>query len=97
MAKQAQIYLYGKIESVAKLGALIRQKRKQSGVRQADAAALAGVGTRFLSDLERGKETAEIGKVLRVMSRLGLEVWVTPRGQPLNPGKRSTTSTPEEQ
>jgi hypothetical protein len=35
---------------------------------------------RFLSELERGKETAEIGKVLRVLERLGLELVVVPRG-----------------
>ncbi len=70
---------YGKIESPAELGALVRRRRKDAGVRQADAAALAGVGTRFLSELERGKETAEVGKVLQVLSRLGLELRVVPR------------------
>lgn len=65
---------------MAELGQLIRRKRKEVGVLQADAAGLAGVGTRFLSEIERGKETAELGKVLQVLERLGLEVWVLPRG-----------------
>ncbi|MFH1924268.1 MAG: helix-turn-helix domain-containing protein [Planctomycetota bacterium] len=71
---------YGKIASVKQLGALIRSQRKKAGVLQADAADLTGVGTRFLSELERGKESAEVGKVLSVIHRLGLEVWVLPRG-----------------
>lgn len=71
---------YGKIVTVAQLGQLIREKRKNAGALQADAASLAGVGARFLSDLERGKETAQVGKVLRVLHRLGLELWVVPRG-----------------
>lgn len=71
---------YGKIDSVRQLGALVRQRRADSGVRQAEAAGLAGVGARFLSELERGKETAEVGKVLQVLERLGLELWIVPRG-----------------
>jgi len=71
---------YGKIDSVAQLGRLVRRRRKESGVRQTDAAALAGVGVRFLSELERGKESAEVGRVLQVLERLGLEVLVVPRG-----------------
>ena len=72
---------HGKIRSVKELGALVRQRRKDAGVLQADAAALAGVGARFLSELERGKETAEVGKVLQVLDRLGLELLVVPRGR----------------
>ena len=40
-----------------------------------------GVGVRFVSELENGKPTLEIEKVLRVLSRLGLEVTITPRGR----------------
>ena len=71
---------YGKISSSSHLGALVLRRRREAEVLQADAAALAGVGTRFLSELERGKETAEVGKVLQVLGRLGLEVWIIPRG-----------------
>lgn len=71
---------YGKTITTAQLGAIIRFHRKTAGVRQADAAALAGVGTRLLSEIERGKATAEVGKVLQILDRLGLEVWVVPRG-----------------
>lgn len=77
---------YGKIFSIAQLGAIVRHRRKEAGVHQADAAGLCGVGTRFLSEIERGKETAEVGKVLQVLERLGLELWVIPRGTPTEPG-----------
>jgi len=71
------------------LGRAIRAKRRAIGLRQADLAALAGVGERFLSELENGKATAEVGRVLRVLQRVGLEVWIAPRGErwePVGPG-----------
>jgi len=71
---------YGKVGSATELGALVRKRRLEQRVRQTDAAALIGVGPRFLSELERGKETVQLGKVLQVLDRLGLVVWVAPRG-----------------
>jgi y4mF family transcriptional regulator len=71
---------YGTVDDSASLGRLLRQRRKADRLTQAEAAALCGVGTRFLSELERGKATAELGKVLRVVSGLGLELAVAPRG-----------------
>lgn len=71
---------YGKIRTSQDLGRLIRLRRRESGIAQADAAALSGVGPRYLSELERGKESAELGKALLVLQRLGLDVWVLPRG-----------------
>lgn len=70
-----------RVTTVAELGQLIRGTRKSSGARLVDAAAFAGVGIRFLHELERGKQTAEIGKAFKVLERLGLEVWIVPRGQ----------------
>ncbi len=72
---------YGKISSANQLGALVRRRRREAGAGQAQAAGLAGVGIRFLSELERGKETAELGRTIRVMQRLGLELWIVPRGK----------------
>ena len=71
---------YGKIGSVAELGLLARRRRKESGLTQTDAAGLLGVGPRFLGELERGKPTLEIGKVLQALARLGLEIEVVRRG-----------------
>jgi len=67
------------IRGTSELGALLRAHRKSKGLSQVDAAALAGVGQRFLSELERGKATAEVGLVFKVLERFGLEVVVTPR------------------
>ena len=70
----------GNIRSVADIGAAIRAKRKAVGMRQEQLAALVGVGPRFLSEVENGKESAAIGKVLQVLLRLGLDVSIKPRG-----------------
>ncbi len=72
----------GRVKSSADLGRLVRDKRRKDGLTQVDAAALCGIGTRFLSDLENGKPTIELGKVLQVMQGLGLELWIEPRGWP---------------
>lgn len=70
----------GTISTTEDIGNAIRAKRKRDGLTQADAAALCGVGTRFLGELERGKETARIGKVLQILHGLGLALQIAPRG-----------------
>lgn len=70
---------YGKISTSEELGRIIRFKRKEIGVRQEVAAGMSGVGTKFLSQLENGKETAELGKTLQVLRKMGLEVYIFPR------------------
>jgi HTH-type transcriptional regulator/antitoxin HipB len=62
------------ISDSKQLGKAIRDQRKAVGLTQLDAAGLCGVGERFLSELERGKTTAELGKVLQVITRLGLRL-----------------------
>ncbi len=66
---------------VRALGKVIRQHRKFMGLTQKDAAGLCGVGERFLSELERGKESASLGKAFQVIKRLGLRVILTTRHQ----------------
>ena len=75
---------YGKVRNVGDIGGAIRAKRTAIGMRQEQLAALAGVGPRFLSEIENGKESAEVGKVLHVLRRLGLEVSIRPRGGDAN-------------
>jgi HTH-type transcriptional regulator/antitoxin HipB len=67
------------VRSVAEIGALVRAYRTRRGLDQATTAGLAGVGVRFLGELERGKPTLRIALVLQVLERLGLEVWIAPR------------------
>jgi transcriptional regulator with XRE-family HTH domain len=48
--------------------------RKESGVRQDDAAGSAGVSHVFLRELEHGKETVQFGRVLQVLDELGIQM-----------------------
>jgi len=68
------------IRSPADLGAIVRAARREADTDQAEAAALTGVGVRFFGDVERGKPGVRLGLVLQVLRRLGLEVWIAPRG-----------------
>lgn len=61
------------------VGAAIRQSRKAMGLRQDELAAAAGVGVRFLVELERGKPTVQLDRVLAVLAAVGLELTVIPR------------------
>ena len=70
---------YGKVTTADDVGRIIRAKRKEIGVRQDMAAGMSGVGTKFLSQLENGKETAELGKALYVLKKLGLNIYIYPR------------------
>jgi HTH-type transcriptional regulator/antitoxin HipB len=62
------------LSSTAELGQLVRKIRKEQGLTQLDVAGLAGLSNRFVIDLERGKETLQIQKVLDVLGLLGLEL-----------------------
>jgi len=56
------------------IGLKIREMRKHQGLRQDQLAGAAGVGLRFLIELEAGKETAQLGKTLAVLNALGCKV-----------------------
>lgn len=62
------------LRDVAELGKAIRDERKKRGLTQQKFADLAGVGRRFLSELESGKPTLEIGKVLKVTAAAGIQL-----------------------
>ncbi|WP_305044943.1 hypothetical protein [Geoalkalibacter sp.] len=79
--ENARNHPYGQVVTAADIGRLIRHKRRVVGTHQETAAGLAGVGTKFLSQLENGKETAELGKVLQVLKAMGLEIYIFPRSQ----------------
>ena len=70
-----------KISDVKELGILVRQRRKKAGLTLKDAAGMAGVGIRFLSELERGKPTLQIGMAIQVIQLFGLELHVRLRGE----------------
>lgn len=56
------------------IGDAVRRSRKAQGVTQEDLALTSGTGLRFISDLERGKPTCQLGKVLTVLHTLGIKV-----------------------
>ncbi len=63
--------------SPTELGSLIKKRRRQLKLKQPDLALASGTGVRFISDLENGKETCQIGLSLKVLSTLGLRLSVT--------------------
>lgn len=67
------------VRSTADIGAIIRSRRRELGYTQAEFANRVGVGTTYLSNLENGKETAEIGKALHILMMLGLDLFVEAR------------------
>ena len=62
------------------LGAAVQGLRQSSGLTQGELAARAGVSRKWISEMENGKATAEVGLVCRVLECLGahLEVVVSP-------------------
>ena len=68
-----------KIRSVEELGEAIRTRRKELHYTQAFLAESTGFSVSFISDVERGKATAEIGKTLQLLMILGLDLSVERR------------------
>lgn len=62
------------IHSPKTLGLLIRATRKTQHVRMDDLAGSAGVGPVFVREVERGKETVQLGRVLNLLAELGIEL-----------------------
>lgn len=69
-----------KIKDSKTLGAAIRARRKELGYTQADLSEFTGFSISFISDLERGKKTAEIGKTLILIQLLGMDIKIEKRG-----------------
>lgn len=72
-------YKFGQIKSAGELGQSIRAFRKYHRLTLERVSGLSGVSMRFLSELERGKESAHLGKTLEVLSKLGLDIIIKPR------------------
>ena len=58
------------------IGQLIKETRQSQGLTQEQLAGLAGTGRRFIIDLEAGKETCHLGKTLKILAMLGLELTI---------------------
>jgi y4mF family transcriptional regulator len=64
------------------LAQFVKDKRKTVGLTQTELAEKAGVGLRFLRELEQGKETLRLDKVNQVLQLFGHEIGPTPMKRP---------------
>lgn len=69
------------VRNTRDMGSLIAAERRRQGLTQAELAGLSGVGVTFLSQLENGKPTAEVGKALDVVATLGIDLIAQRRGE----------------
>jgi transcriptional regulator with XRE-family HTH domain len=60
------------ITSAQQLGMLIRAARKDQRARIDDVAGAVGVGPVFVREVERGKETVQLGRTLKLLAELGI-------------------------
>ena len=65
-----------KLRDISAIGAKIRSIRKAQGISQETLAGLAGTGQRYISEIERGKETARIREMLKVLEALGTGLYI---------------------
>jgi len=62
------------IKNTEQIGAVVRERRKYLKVTQKELAMTCGCGFRFIIDLEKGKATCHVGKILQVLQALGLQI-----------------------
>src|ERR1043165_6582386 len=60
------------------IGETVQRTRKAMGVTQKDLALTSGTGLRFIIELEKGKPTCQLGKVLAVINTLGIDITLKP-------------------
>ena len=69
-----------KIYDSMMFGQALKQRRKEKKYTQSDISDLTGFSVSFISDLENGKPTAEIGKAIYLANVLGLDIEIKSRG-----------------
>ena len=69
-----------KIYDSEMFGQVLKQRRKEMKYNQSDISDLTGFSISFISDLENGKPTAEIGKAIYLANVLGLDIDIMSRG-----------------
>lgn len=67
------------VRDAGSLGARIRERRQELRLTQGELADVSSVTLRFISELERGKETAQYAGIQRVLASLGLDLYLEPR------------------
>ena len=69
-----------KIRNAIELGDAIRKRRKELNYTQAYISSVTGFSVSFISDLENGKSTTELGKSIYLANMLGLDLIIEERG-----------------
>lgn len=67
------------ITDASSFGKALKQRRKELGYTQVFLSEFSGFSVSFISDLENGKSTAELGKAIYLANLLGLDCTLTPR------------------
>ena len=68
-----------KANDTSTLGKAINDRRRELGLKQKDVADATGFSVSFISDLENGKPTAELGKSIHIINMLGMDLNVDTR------------------
>ncbi|MBO4845325.1 MAG: helix-turn-helix transcriptional regulator [Lachnospiraceae bacterium] len=68
------------INNAADFGKALKKRRKELGYTQRYISEFTGFSISFISDLENGKSTAELGKAIYLTNMLGLDITVNARG-----------------
>lgn len=68
-----------RVVNTAMLGEMIRKQRKDKGLTQKQLTELTGLSSSFISDVENGKATVELGKVIQIINVLGLNMDINVR------------------
>ena len=67
------------VRTAADLGRVVQAQRSALGLRQIDLAGIGNTGNRLIVDIEKGKPTVQLQKVLDLLDLLGLEVVLRPK------------------
>lgn len=67
------------VRTALDVGQMVKQQRNSMNLRQLDVAGLANTGNRLIVDVENGKPTVQLQKVLDLLDILGLEVVIQPK------------------
>lgn len=69
------------LRTPADFGAVIRERRRRTGLNQAALAAKVGVGRQWIVEVERGKPGAPLGLILRTLAALNISLVTDERGR----------------
>ena len=80
MSRTAKKGAFMIITDPKQFGAALKKRRKELGYTQRYISEFTGFSISFISDLENGKSTAELGKAIYLTNMLGLDIEINARG-----------------